>query len=209
MSIQSRGKLLLTAIAKSQQSSLTKPSLPADVLERGRYWNITILKATDVLDFCRRHLSPVVSDKSAVVSTQIKRLKGPFIKVEDSRLQHRPVYREFNEWPQINFEIQDLMCPFLKKKVQTDTKDTAVESLEGLAVKNRVNDQLLNTTSNKKTTNNNKSVSKGKQKSSPNNQLILKKNLIKKRRTPAFCEICGTDYEDLVEVSLFQILVFN
>ena len=193
---------MLSAIARAQQSVI-KPTLPTDVLERGRFWNITILLAADVIAFCRRHLSPIVADNPTVTSAQIKRLKGPFIKVEDSRLLHRPVYKEFNEWPQINFEcIDNTMCPFLKKKVQKQTTKEMVESLEGLAVKNRPNGKLLDT---KNTKNDNKTVIKDKQKSSPNNKFIVKKDLVKKRRIPAFCEICGTDYDDLIEVRFRQL----
>ena len=171
-------------------------------MERGRYWNITILRAGDVLEFCRRHLSPQVVENSATTPAQIKHLKGSFIKIEDNRLQHRPVYKEFNDWPQINFDIQELICPFLKKKVQKETPNKTVEPMEGLAFKNGLNEKLLNIKT-KNTTNNdnnNKTVIRNKQKSSPND--IFKKNLAKKRRIPSFCEICGTDYDDLIVVRI-------
>ena len=192
--LQSRGKLLLSAIAKSQQT-VAKPTVPTDVLERGRHWNITILRAQDVLAFCLRYLSPqAIANKAAVSSAQIKRLKGFYVKVEDNRLQHRPAFKEFNEWPTVNFDYQEIMCPFLKKRAQKESKVTE-QSLEGLAVNNRLNDSLVNHSKN--------TVIKDKPKTPTNDKAVpLNKSLIKKKRSPAFCEICGVDYDDLIEVCI-------
>lgn len=169
------------------------------------------MRALDVLQFCKNHLSPVLTEDSTLNSVHIKRLKGPYIKVEDNRLQHRPIYKEFYEWPQINNEFHEFLCPFVKRKVQKEgANGETVESLEGLAVNNNINEKLTNTLTNNITTNTitttNNEKNKLKQNTSQKNQLLVKKSLNKKRKTPAYCEICGTDYEDLTQV-LFKLII--
>jgi hypothetical protein len=208
---QSRGSLLLSKIRANTVNEVKPPALPTDVLERGRFLNITILKDVDVLEFCKNHLSPQVVNDCAVNSAQIKRFNGPNIKVEDNRLQHRPIYKEFFEWPTISYEFHEFLCPFVKKRVQKERVVEPIESLEGLAVK-RFNDKQLTNGMNadNKCVNNNKTKShKTKRKTGdknaktpPKDVTLIKKNLIKRRRTPAYCEICGTEYEDLSEVCM-------
>ncbi|CAG2109930.1 unnamed protein product [Medioppia subpectinata] len=217
----SRGSLLLSRIRANTVANESKPVvLPTDVLERGRLWNIQILNALDVLEFCKKHLSPRVVSECAVNSIQTRRLKGPHLKVEDNRLQHRPLYKEFYEWPTINFEFQELLCPFVKKKVQNRDKPVEpIESLEGLAVKRfeannktpnakNADNKCLNENNNINNTNNKshksktkspKCVTKSPPKTPPKDVTLIKKNLIKRRRTPAYCEICGVEFDDLAE----------
>ncbi len=187
LSFQSRGKLLLSKIETDQKLvpnvsiSCSKKTQTTDVLELGRIWNIKIIQAIDMLDFCRKHLSPTLPN-SPPIATQITQLRSPFIKIEDNLLKHRPNYKEFYEWPQINYEIHPDLCPFIKKKVQK-TAVEGTQSLEGLAFVNKFNDKLTNHLNDDKS-----------------KETTLKKKVANKRRIPYYCEICQTEYSDISKV---------
>ena len=52
------------------------------------------------------------SQEEKVVTTWVRRLKSPFIKVEDQSGKYRPLVREFRRWPVINFDSHHHGCPF-------------------------------------------------------------------------------------------------
>lgn len=181
----SRGKLLLSKLESDHKmvtnisSNVTKKTQTTDVLELGRIWNIKIIQSIDMLDFCKKHLSPDLTTNTSITSKQIIHLRSPFIKIEDNLLNNKPNYKEFYEWPEINYQFQDV-CPFIKKKVQKNLIQNT-QSLEGLALNNQLNDKLTNNLTEDKTFD--------------KNETIIKKTI--KRRIPLYCEICSTEFDDI------------
>ena len=55
------------------------------------------------------HLNIGTSQATDIV---VRKLKHPFIKVEDRSGLYRPCYMEFQEFPSINFESELGGCPF-------------------------------------------------------------------------------------------------
>ncbi len=145
-----------------------------------------------MLEFCKKHLSPTLPN-SPPIATQITQLRSPFIKIEDNLLKHRPNYKEFYEWPVVNYDMHPDLCPFIKKKVQKNTVD-GTQSLEGLAFANKFNDKLTNHLNDDKS-------------KETKNQTLNKKKVANKRRIPYYCEICQTEYSDLSKVSLILKII--
>ena len=82
------------------------------VTEIAKWWNIKILKyeyVSRLIKQLHNHLNIGTSQATDIV---VKKLKHPFIKVEDRSGLYRPCYMEFQEFPSINFESELQGCPF-------------------------------------------------------------------------------------------------
>ena len=163
----------------------TQMSKTSDSLELARNMNIKIILATEMLDFCKKHMKTF--EDSAKPQQQNRQLVPPFIKVMDNSLKYKINYKELNEWPELNLEFQPELCPFYKRK---EVQPNASQQSNKSTAPNRLNEKCTMLTTpilNMQTPNLTKSVT-------------TKRNI--KRKHVTFCEICQKEYSDFEAVSL-------
>ena len=99
----------VSMVIKSQTKEVKGLSCVTEIAKR---WNIKILKyeyVSRLIKQLHNHLNIGTSQATDIV---VKKLKHPFIKVEDRSGLYRPCYMEFQEFPSINFESELGGCPF-------------------------------------------------------------------------------------------------
>ncbi|KXJ06148.1 Protein DBF4-like B [Exaiptasia diaphana] len=72
-----------------------------------------------------RNLLRQMNQKPETLNTKatvkVRKLKPPFIKIEDQSRQYRPIFKEFKKWPTITFSDQDVLIKGETKKKKKKT----------------------------------------------------------------------------------------
>ncbi|NXC30794.1 DBF4B protein, partial [Campylorhamphus procurvoides] len=123
----SRGKELLHKAMKNQVSSTWLGSPQAgSILANARLWGVQILHVDGILNSCQGcHTSgaaPLLplslscrassSAREQTGGLSLRKLKPPFLKVEDQSRQFRPFHHQFQSFPSLNFLAPKSSSPF-------------------------------------------------------------------------------------------------
>lgn len=98
-----------TMVTKSQTREVKGLSCVTEIAKR---WNIKILKYEYVSRLIKQLHKRLNIGTSQATDIIVRKLKHPFIKVEDTSGLYRPCYKEFKEFPSINFKSELGGCPF-------------------------------------------------------------------------------------------------
>eukprot|EP00062_Callorhinchus_milii_P016041 gi/632966915/ref/XP_007899684.1/ PREDICTED: protein DBF4 homolog B [Callorhinchus milii] len=105
------GKRLLETVIKNNEYSASN-----SILANARSWGVKILHLDDLLAYVERRgfkRSPNAgrktegnghSSKSTCKGKKVERLKQPFVKVEDSSRQFKPLHQQFDSFPELNYQ---------------------------------------------------------------------------------------------------------
>lgn len=189
-----------------------------DTLDLARSWDLKIILASEMLEFCKKHMNrPPVPDLSSKEQGNSRKLLNPFIKVVDSSFKYRTNFKELPEWPELHLGYQPELCPFYKKrdrKAALMSKVTAnaeanlsaapsisqQKSMATNTTMNFTNGRFYNDKCTVLTTPNLTTTLNIGTKSIQNTNNAQAK--IAKRKL-TFCEICHKEYDDFEKVSCF------
>ena len=107
----------MNMIVNSEKNEVEGSSYTVEIAKK---WNIKILIYEDTcreLEQLLKQLNPKANNTehttiSRGCKIRIRRLRDPFIKVEDISGVYRPCYKEFDKFPSINLESSGGVCPF-------------------------------------------------------------------------------------------------
>ncbi|NWU34227.1 DBF4B protein, partial [Hylia prasina] len=119
----SRGKELLHKAMKNQVGSLGPCWGWVSILANARLWGVQILHVDGILRcgspgsaLCAAELLPVSPSCRAPAASssarEQRKLKPPFLKVEDQSRQFRPFHHQFQNFPDLNFLAPKSSSPF-------------------------------------------------------------------------------------------------
>ena len=105
-------------IVKSRKKEVEGSSYTTEIAKK---WNIKILIYEDTCREVKQLLKPLNTKANTAecmrsisrgCEIRTRRLRDPFIKVEDVSGLYRPCYKEFEKFPSINLESNVGVCPF-------------------------------------------------------------------------------------------------
>lgn len=187
-------------LAKSAQLNMQKTTV--DVLEQARALKVKILLATDVMNFCKKHSLKhgKRGANDSDINNTMQKLVPPFIKVMDNSNKYKANFKEFCEWPEVNFSYIPELCPFFKRRKQSPQMPAHIsQSFKSNTLMNqqgvRFNDKctvLTTPTIAGTTVGAAAPFFKSTTTPTPNNNGHAKKRI--------FCEICHKDFDDFEKV---------
>lgn len=126
-----RGKAL------AAQGAITYKGGSSNVIANATNWGVAIMSLEKMLKRLEQYGSiekkptskPLVSGRVAKqgVKPKVRKLRAPFIKVEDHSRAYKPLVHELKEWPKIYFDGPLGSCPFdsPKKDLENDRQEQA------------------------------------------------------------------------------------
>lgn len=132
-------------------------------------------------------------------------LKQPFIKIEDIELRTKPVYKELNEWPELNvdpYPHNPRCSPFVKRRIlPTTLGPVGAGSVEIIKESGKSVAKESGGAGGSMRESGHTGQSAIKRSTTSNACQIIPKKAPKRKM---YCEICNVVFENLLEVSIVQ-----
>lgn len=127
--------------------------------------------------------------KRVCLSSAVRKLRQPFLKVEDKSRQYKPIIYETAQWPRLDLNCSGKASPF-------DINYSRYQSFK---------DDSESNSDHSDTDNENMSSNSGKGRAENKNNeagVTKRRKLVREEKRAGFCEPCSVKYEDLIAVSL-------
>lgn len=110
---------VLTDIPKSEWPPQGRDSILLNASRLG----VKLMALDDLRRWCSKYVSSQSSSDEDDEATDVKRLKEPFIKIEDSEGRYRPIVIEFEQWPELTFHTNQQVA---KSPINNDRRRRSV-----------------------------------------------------------------------------------